>query len=68
MKNKYRVSDHIENCERIVKKLRNIIDEYGVTNNTRLLGAARAEIDNLERLMEYSSNLISLEEDPPFSG
>ena len=32
MKNKYRVSDHIENCERIVKKLRNIIDEYGVTS------------------------------------
>tara|TARA_Y100001963_G_scaffold114412_1_gene158642 strand:+ start:414 stop:620 length:207 start_codon:yes stop_codon:yes gene_type:complete len=67
MKNKYKAQDFIEKISRHNSKIQSCLDEFKVTKNMNLIIMALTEVQMQARTNEYLENLISIEENPPFS-
>ena len=67
MKNKYKAQDHIEKIARHSSKIQACLDEFNVTKNMNLIVMASTECKMQNQTIEYLENLISIEENPPFS-
>lgn len=56
----------MDSIERLNKGIKDLIGEYLVTNNPRLLQECASRADSQEKYVDYLRNMIEIEDDAPF--